>query len=69
MEGLPSNHWLPYLTKHLNSLGSAKCPQRLLTKILKNITKSAHSQWKHRNKYVHEEGRPFEQTGGILPMI
>jgi hypothetical protein len=66
MEGLPSGHWHPYLTQHLHSLGSAKCSQRLSTKILKTITNLVHSQWKHPNTYVHEEGRPFEQTALAL---
>jgi hypothetical protein len=62
MEGVPSKLWRPYLAQYLTSQGSSKCPKRLLTKILTAINHQAYSQWKHRNKYVHEDGKPFEQA-------
>jgi hypothetical protein len=66
MVDLPSNHLCPYLAQHLHSLGSSKCPQHLLIKILKAINHLAHSQWKHRKKYVQKDGKPFEKAALAL---
>jgi hypothetical protein len=51
-----------YLAQYLDTQGSSKCPGRLLTKILKAINHLAYPQWKHRNKYVHQDDKPFEQS-------
>jgi hypothetical protein len=60
LDGLPSTHWIPYITTHFRSIRSRKCPTRWLTKVLRFAHSIAWHLWEHRNNILHRIDQPRE---------